>query len=232
MTILDFIPGTMCDERLWSKLLPHLDLDITANFISLSEVENRETIRLKLEKNTGQASNLVAFSMGGYLALEHTLAHPGRVRSLVVIAASAKGLNEMEKGRRRRILEQLQEQPYAGLSRVQISRLVHSSNINEPSIVDVIRDMDRTLGKETLIAQLAATMDRPDRVASLPEIRCPVLIVGALDDELVEVAHLKEMRNAITGSELRLLIGSGHMIPLESPQVLAREISAFLRGLD
>jgi pimeloyl-ACP methyl ester carboxylesterase len=73
-----FLPGTMCDERLWSRLLPELTVQVSPKFVSLSRVVDRESAKQTLAREIPAGSHIVAFSMGGYLALEHTLANPNR----------------------------------------------------------------------------------------------------------------------------------------------------------
>lgn len=227
---LDFIPGTMCDQRVWSRLLPHIALDFIANHVSLSGRNDRDSIRRTLLNDTAEKANLVAFSMGGYLALEHVLAHPDRVNSLTVIAASAKGLREQEATRRQLVLDHLRERSYTGMPMAQILSLLGEAGKQDAEAIQIIREMDRDLGKETLLSQLSATMDRPDRMNDLKVIQCPVLIIGASHDPLVCVADLEQMRDAIVGSRLAML-DCGHMVPLEAAEMLGREMTAFLRML-
>jgi pimeloyl-ACP methyl ester carboxylesterase len=226
-----FVPGTMCDERLWGRLLPRLDEQVHPHFVSLAEISDRESIHQTLKNEIPDGAHIVAFSMGGYLALEHALANPHKMRSLVVIAASARGLELHEKNRRQRMLELLSTRPYAGISRAQIASLLSSKGAADSRLTEIIIEMDRSLGAHTLLAQLTASMDRPDLIAALSAIDCPVLIVGSTDDKLVQVEDLEKMKNAIQDCRLRLLHGPGHMIPLEAPETLASEISAFHNSL-
>ncbi|RQR23276.1 alpha/beta fold hydrolase [Burkholderia sp. Bp9142] len=229
---IEFVPGTMCDERLWSRLLPYLGQQIQPHFISLADVSDRDAIHLKLADEIPEGAHVVAFSMGGYLALEHALANPQKLCSLVVIAASARGLGAQERGRRQRMLEHLASRPYAGISRAQVATFLGSAGAADSGLTDLIIEMDHSLGARTFQAQLSASMDRPDLLPSLSTLDCPVLIVGSTDDRLVQVEHLEEMNNALPHCRLRLLHGSGHMIPLEAPEALSREISAFHQSLE
>ncbi|MBN3846132.1 alpha/beta hydrolase [Paraburkholderia sp. Ac-20342] len=222
-----FLPGTMCDERLWSRLLPELAPLVHPKFVSLSEVTDRESAKQTLLREIPSSSHIVAFSMGGYLALEHALANPHQVRSLVVVAASARGLNTQEKVRRQRMLEQLSTHPYAGISKPQLAAYLGPAGTGNPEIAATIVEMDRTLGGSVLQAQMRATMERPDLIPSLDSIDCPVLIVGSVNDRMVRVEDLQEMHTHLRDSRLQLLDGPGHMIPLESPDELAIQIRSF-----
>nr|WP_254504158.1 alpha/beta hydrolase [Duganella vulcania] len=77
------------------------------------------------------------------------------------------------------------------------------------------------------MAQFTASMERPDLMERLAEIKCPVLIVGAASDQLVDPADLHEMQRHLPDARLHIHDGTGHMIPLEAPQALATDILAF-----
>jgi hypothetical protein len=98
---------------------------------------------------------------------------------LIVIAASVKGLTEQEAARRHKVLDHLRERSYTGMPMAQILSLLGEAGKHDAEAIQIIREMDRDLGKETLLSQLSATMDRPDRMNDLKTIQCPVLIIGA-----------------------------------------------------
>jgi pimeloyl-ACP methyl ester carboxylesterase len=84
------------------------------------------------------------------------------------------------------------------------------------------------LGKEVLLAQFAATIDRPDLMDRLSGLSFPVLIVGAEDDNLVPPEDLQQMSTNFPNAVLHILGGdTGHMIPLEAPEALAGHMQAF-----
>lgn len=224
---LDLIPGTLCDERLWSRLLPLLPARFAPAFTPLFEARTRAQMQALIAAHTAPQADIVAFSMGAYLALEHALAHPERVRSLVLIAGSARGLGEEEQARRRRTMAVLEQHAYAGMTPGQLRGFVHPAHLGDPAITQVIHRMSLDLGKETMLAQFVASMERPDLMARLPELRCPVLVFGSEDDEKVDAADLRAMAAQVPQARLRMIRGSGHMIPLEAPRELAEALASF-----
>jgi pimeloyl-ACP methyl ester carboxylesterase len=105
------------------------------------------------------------------------------------------------------------------------------AHLDDPSIAGVIQQMSLDLGKETMLAQFAASMERPDLMARLRELRCPVLIVGAEEDAMVRAADLRAMAEQVPGATLAMISGSGHMIPLEAPQQLRDVLVDFFGGI-
>ena len=231
MTRLDFIPGTLCDERTWSRLTPLLGDAFDFNFVPLHKARTRLEMQELIATHSAPTANLVAFSLGAYLAIEHAVAHPERVKSLVLIANSAKGLKPEEVLARERIVATLERNAYAGMSRQRLRELLHPAHLNDEEIVDPIQQMALDLGKEVLLTQFATTIDRPDLMDRLAELSFPVLIVGAEEDNLVPSEDLRQMAARFPNVSLQILSGdTGHMIPLEAPEALAGHMLAFHRA--
>ncbi|MDN0074589.1 alpha/beta fold hydrolase [Crenobacter sp. SG2303] len=221
-----FLPGTQCDERLWQRLAPLLP-NIEPTYVPLQHARNHTGMMACISDATSARADLVAFSMGGYLALQHVLAHPERVRSLVLIACTAAGLSATEQTTRKQALSWLQRHPYQGMSSQRLAQFVHPSRRHDPAVVDVVRQMDRELGKDTLITQLRETSERASLIERLPALPCPVLLVGGQDDAMVPVSALQTMHAALPDSQLALLPETGHMVPLEQPERLAALLADF-----
>jgi pimeloyl-ACP methyl ester carboxylesterase len=224
---LDLVPGTLCDERMWSRLTPLLGAGFEFNYVPLYEAKDRSQMQQVLADHSAAPANIVAFSLGVYMALEYALAHPERVKSLVLIAGSAKGLSAKEKELRERTIPMLERTAYAGLSSVRLREVLHPLHHDDHSIIDLIQQMALDLGKDVLLTQFRASMNRPDVIDRLHEITCPVLLVGANEDRLVDPAILPEMHPRFPNARLRMYDNTGHMIPLEVPQLLATDLREF-----
>ena len=232
-TRLDCIPGTLCDQRLWSRLAPALGDAIDLRHVPLHQARTRAQMQALIASHSAPQAHLVGFSLGAYLALEHALAHPQRVKSLTLIANSAQGLLPAEIETRQRIVTMLERNAYTGITRQRLRELLHPSHLDDASITGLIQQMGLDLGKDVLLAQFITTIDRPDLMARLPELDFPVLIVGAEDDKLVHPDDLRAMAALLPQATLHLFKdNTGHMIPLEAPQALASAIRAHLEAMD
>ena len=226
---LDLLPGTLCDERMWTSLERALGDGYTCHHLPLHLPRTRAGMRELIATHSAPQSHLVGFSLGAYLALEHAVAYPERIASLSLFANSAKGLQPDEIATRQRVIAMLERNTYAGITRQRLRELLHPSHLDDAAITGLIRQMALDLGKEVLIAQFAQTFDRPDLMDRLQDLPFPVLIVGAEGDQLVQAGDLRAMAQRLPHATLHLLAQpSGHMVPLEAPGELAAVMDAFL----
>lgn len=231
--ILTFLPGTMCDQRVWQPVRQRLEPQFSTDYVAIETQTTRQGM-LGLIHSAAMAGgplHLVAFSMGGYLALEYALDNPRRVASLVTVASSAFGLTEDEAAERVRALDLLAKHEYRGIPQVRINQFVHPSHQADPAVVDVIHAMGRDLGKAALVAQLKETSTRTSLAPRLVALDMPVLLIGADSDPFVPWRAIERMGELISGARILEARDAGHMIPLEQPDWLAAQIRDFEAGL-
>jgi len=74
-----------------------------------------------------------------------------------------------------------------------------------------------------------ASFDERARVASL---RPPALILQGMEDQVVDAAHGRILRQSIPGSKIRIFPETGHMIPVERAEEMAEAIRGFVREVE
>jgi pimeloyl-ACP methyl ester carboxylesterase len=92
-----------------------------------------------------------------------------------------------------------------------------------------VGSMIESLAVETIVADLRGMRDRADRTWLLPTITVPTLVLVGERDTLTPPEDARAMARAIPGARLVVVPSSGHLVPLEAPAVLARELGAFWR---
>lgn len=231
--ILTFLPGTMCDQRVWQPVRQRLEPQFSTDYVAIETETTRQGMLglIHSAASVGEPLHLVAFSMGGYLALEYALDNPGRVASLVTVASSAFRLTEDEATERVRALDLLAKHDYRGIPQARINQFVHPSHQSDPAVADVIREMDRDLGKPVLVAQLKETSTRVSLAPRLAELDIPVLLIGADSDPFVPWRSIERMGELIPRANIVEAKHAGHMIPLEQPDWLAGQIRDFEAAL-
>lgn len=232
------VPGTLCDERLWLPMLSttagqQLQTTFEVQHANIWQAQHRALMLDAIAK--AEAEHLVGFSLGGYLLLLYAISaaatKPKHIKSLVLIACSAGALTAEEQKMRQQTLNWLQHHRYQGMSQKRLSEFVHRSQLNNPAVTTPILAMDKELGHQVLLNQLTQTSNRPSLLDALDQIQCPVLIIGAADDQKVPLAALEQMAAACKDATLEVLPHCGHMLPLEQPEQLALLLQDFYQRL-
>lgn len=227
MTLL-LIPGFMADATLWDAMTADLASFGPLIATDLSRGEDIETMAGALLGDAPETFVAVGFSMGGYVARELARIAPERVKALILIATSARGDTE-ELIRQRRSALKAAPKSFKGLSRPAIVSSLHPDLAGDEAMIARVRDMGLRLGGEVFHRQSA--MARAGDLDRLNEITQPTLIVAADADRLRGADEAEELHRGIVGSTLVHIVHSGHMIPLEQPQALAKVMTDWLKTL-
>jgi pimeloyl-ACP methyl ester carboxylesterase len=93
-------------------------------------------------------------------------------------------------------------------------------------VADVLREevVHRDFTAARAWGKAMTTFDEKNRIASL---KLPTLMVQAMDDGVVDASHGRILRQTIAGAQIRILVQTGHMVPVERPT----EVIESLRNL-
>ena len=94
---------------------------------------------------------------------------------------------------------------------------VHPDRIGDSDPAGAVLAMTERVGRDALLRQQAAIMDRPDSLPGLPGIACPTLVLCGRQDGPTPVECDKEIVAAIPGARLIAIENSGHLTPMERP---------------
>ncbi|MBU8543006.1 MULTISPECIES: alpha/beta fold hydrolase [Roseomonadaceae] len=223
---LVLLPGFMLDAGLWDDMAPLLAPLGPIHHGDLFRDETLEGMARRVLEAAPARFVLVGFSMGGFVAREVARMAPGRVRALVLIATSARGDSASQRARRHAVAGRPADSAFRGMSRTAIARGLHPSRAGDAALVDRLRGMGDRLGGEVFLRH--TLLPRPAFDDRLGEIACPTLVIAAAQDALRSLAEAEELRDGIPGASLRVIEGSGHMLPVEMPVELARLILDFV----
>lgn len=240
-----FVPGTMCDQRVWQPVMDLMTEVTQCHYVAIEDCQTRMAMSQKIAtqvsrsaEHSAQKVNLIGFSMGGYLSLQYALEHPEHIQHLVLVCISAISLPDSELHERRQNIAWLKQHTYKGISRVRLSKFVHPSQQQNSAVVDVVKAMDKDLGQAVLIQQLEQTSERKSLLGELSNVPFPVTIIGAQDDALVAPEDLRRMAKQLEEREqpiqqyhqsLHIVPTAGHMLPLEQPNKIAEILTAQFR---
>jgi pimeloyl-ACP methyl ester carboxylesterase len=160
-------------------------------------------------------------SMGGAIAQRVALAHPDRLRALVLVGTGA-SLRVAT-----RILTLFRAEGAEGPDLVR--SLSYSPATPPERVVEASSAIAETPPLVSLGDFLAC--DGFDVRAELPRLRLPTLIVVGRDDRLTPPKLAAELGTIIPHAQLLEIPDAGHFPQLEQPAALTAALRAFLRGL-
>lgn len=166
----------------------------------------------------------IGHSMGGAIALQLALDHPDHVLGLGLIGSGA----------RLRVNPELIDHASNQTTFHNAIRLIvewsFSTSASPIVTAAVTRRMDETRAG-VLYSDLLACNDF-SVVERLGQIHKPTLVLVGNEDRMTPLRNSQFLAQQITGAELRVLSGAGHMAMLEQPKATAEAVAEFLTGIN
>jgi 2-succinyl-6-hydroxy-2,4-cyclohexadiene-1-carboxylate synthase len=181
--------------------------------------------------------NLLGYSMGGRVALSFAVAHPERVRSLIIESASPGIADPAQRRERIRGDEVLAESiENEGLQKFvehwESLPIFATQNALPPALRDEIRQQRLGNSPRGLINSLRGlgTGVQPSMWEKLHRLTMPVLlVVGEFDQKYTSIAL--RMASKIAKVKVAIIEGAGHTVHLEKPATFNRVVLSFLESV-
>jgi 2-succinyl-6-hydroxy-2,4-cyclohexadiene-1-carboxylate synthase len=177
----------------------------------------------------GDTATYVGYSMGGRLALHLALSEPAKVRSLVLVGATAGIDDDAARGARRASDEALATQ----VEQVGVEPFLDEW-LARPLFAGLGADaQDRASRRGNTAAGLASSLRRAGTGSQEPlwdrlgELTMPVLVVvGERDDTFRALGE--RLVAGIPGAALAVVAGAGHAAPFERPDAFLHVLRSWL----
>lgn len=230
---LVFLPGMLCDRRLWQAQIEALGDERATSAPDLTAADSIEALAEAVLAAAPERFVLIGLSMGGYVALEMArqliaAGSLGRLEKLALIATSARPDTAAQSRVRRELLELAKRGRFQGVTPKLLPTLIWHGRTGDQRLTGTIFAMAADLGREGFIRQETAVMNRPDQRPTLPRIACPTLILCGDHDRRTPPECSEEMHARLPDSRYRLLEDCGHLPPLEMPQQVTALLADFL----
>lgn len=224
-----FLPGTLCDARLWMPVWRHL-ICHERQYVPLQWAETLEQMLGLLEHTVADRQvQLVGFSMGGYIASLFALKYPHLADSLTLVGHHSQGLSNKEASLRGKLISALNKGQFRPMSKERLADFVHKKQLENPAVAGTIRDMEQDLGGSVLLYQTQATTPRQSLTDALQNAPFDLHLVAGSEDQIVSLPVVQQMHQAIPRSQLHIITDAGHMLPLEQPLQLATTLGDILQ---
>jgi pimeloyl-ACP methyl ester carboxylesterase len=215
-----FLPGFMCDERLFERQRVYLEArGFRTSTGDLAGANSVEALAAAVLAAAPDRFALVGLSMGGIVALEVWRQAAGRVTHLALLNSTARADAAGE--RRRLQLERIARGELGTVVAEDLLPHYFAPSNRTPERVALVLAMADTLGADVFVRQTQALMGRASYGGLLGRLRCPTLVVGGMQDETCPIDIQRELARGIAGSRLVTLDDCGHLSTLERPGEVA-----------
>jgi pimeloyl-ACP methyl ester carboxylesterase len=242
-----FLHAAVCDRRMWRAQMDglsttHLTIAYDRRGFGATQAFKEDhssvaDLMAVLDKfANGRPAILVACSQGGRIVIDAALAHPSRVKGLVLIAPSVSGsptpvyppeINALLAGQK----EAEQACDFERVSAIKAHLWLDGPFQAEGRVAGKARQLFLDMSAILLRAPpVGADLDVTPAYHRLREITAPALVIsGALDFPHIQ-ARCRHMAAAMPNASHHVATGTAHLPTLDSPDEITRVITKFARN--
>lgn len=216
-----FLPGTLCDERIWMPTWRHLSFSESMRcYVPLqwaNDLAQMMSLTFDRINNFKQPVHLIGFSMGGYIASLAALDHRN-IASLTLVGYNPIGLSKEEEEQRLMIIKSINNNSYTPMSKNRLSHFLTEAEMESSEYADTITNMAVDLGPSTLKAHFTATTPRKDLTGRLAKLDIPIHLVTAEHDKIADTNSIKTFTETLENGKFSCLENTAHMMLLTQPE--------------
>jgi 3-oxoadipate enol-lactonase len=217
------------DRSLWDDHLPMFDETVrvarcdlpghgrSCDLESTSIEEMADLVAEWIAPRTEGPITVVGLSLGGCVAQALTIRHPDLVGALVLVDTTAwygEGAPEAWAGR----AQKAADKGFGSLAQFQLDRWFGGDFAGEnPEVAERLLEVfaANDITSYTAVCHAMGAMDLRD---TLPTISVPTTVLVGEHDPATPVPMAEDLVTRIADAELRVIPGSGHLSPIESPK--------------
>lgn len=178
---------------------------------------------LRLEK-----VNICGLSMGGYIVQRAVLKSTDKFASMIL--ADSKSDRDDDKGliSRSRFIDKLMNYGLGNFADEFMKRLLYEKNYQYKDLYNFIKNIINEQSAKALAGASIAMATRSSTTEQLKELEIPVLLMVGAHDTFSPLQNTERMHKIIKNSEMRIIPKSGHLTPIENPEIFNKYLSEFL----
>lgn len=226
---LVFLPGMMCDARLFGPQIAELSADHCVMVAPVTQGERIEEIASGLLDQLPARFALAGLSMGGIVAMELLRRAPDRITRIAlmdtnplaetppVAAAREPQIVGVRTGRLEQVMRDEMKPHYL------------APGPHRAEVLELVMDMALALGADTFVRQSRALQRRRDQQGTLRKCKVPTLVLCGAHDVLCPVKRHTFMAELIPYAKLVVLENAGHLPTLETPAETTQALRDWLK---
>lgn len=182
---------------------------------------------------------LAGNSMGGGVAWKVAVAHPDKLRALVLVAAA--GWPNEAPGQSPSLAFRILQHPLGRLALEHIDNRpliaqglraqVYDKSLITEALIDRWADYQRYPGHRHILMSASLSARQPATPELMARIHTPTLVLHGEVDPLIPVAQGRRFAATIAGARLITYPHAGHLPQRELPETTSRDVDAFLSAL-
>lgn len=228
MIPLVFLPGMMCDARLFAPQIAALSARHPVMPTPMIQHTTMQALARAVLDHAPPRFALAGLSMGGILAMEVVRQAPERVLGLALMDTNPLAERAEVKAKRGPQMAAVRAGALERVMREDMKPNYLADGPQRSAILDLCMDMALGLGPEVFVAQSLALMHREDQCQTLRSFARPSLVLCGRHDKLCPVERHELMAELLPNSCLHIIENAGHLPTLEQPEACNAALATWL----
>jgi pimeloyl-ACP methyl ester carboxylesterase len=228
LTPLIFLPGMMCDARLFGPQITALSAEREVIVAPITGHDTVQALAAEILANAPPIFALAGLSMGGIVAMEVVAQAADRVEKLALLDTNPRAELPAVAAKRGPQIEAVKAGNLKDVMHNQMIPHYLADATQHPEIVHLCWQMASDLGEEVFVNQSLALRDRPDQQDTLKNYEGKSLVLCGRHDALCPIERHDLMHSLLPNCALEIIDNAGHIPTLEQPQITTAALARWL----
>ena len=221
-----FLPGSLCDERVFADQLREIDQPCEVADLTLDD--SIAAMAIRVLRAAPPRFALVGLSMGGIVASEIARVAPERVLAMALLDTNLGVADDLQLRTRRRWASDVRSGRFAQVVEELVPALTISPEAHGPLIVE----MATAVGPAGFLRQNEALIHRRDQLSVISRFQGPILIACGSDDRLCSPRVHADLAARFAHARLLVVEQAGHLSSIDQPVALTSGLMDLLDDLN
>lgn len=226
---LVFLPGMMCDARLFGPQIAALSADHAVMTVPISNSDRISEIASYVLEQAPEKFALAGLSMGGVVAMEVMRRAPDRVRRIALMDTNPLAETPQSAATYEPMIVGVRTGKMAKVMRDFMRPEYLAPGPHRSEILELTMDMALNNGPDVFERQARALQRRRDQQSTLRKCKVPALVLCGEHDGLTPVKRHTFMAELIPYAKLEVIGDAGHLPTLEQPDATTAALRQWMK---